>query len=443
MIVTDNHIARLLTNQQVDISDVEFLEDYTVGHPSTKIYRNNKTGLYMASCQALPKVNPDGIRICGDEPNLTMVGWVLSGGKHLAKPNVFTCSVDSLAIELVSLGSRFTARGQSVGWEPRVYLNGVEQHCGSPTVLLIDSTNPNYHNNVIEWDYGICKRRLRQIEGFISDHKIVYSNPHGEVRVKLNQSGDLKLSLSAAIDAEGNPLGRVEGDEEIVSAEEFNKVVYPVTIGASLPVYSTSSDGYNRILTQATWDAAYTAANANNSDAVGDIIKIQTYRVAADNWNCGRGYLYFDPSAAAGGTVTGVVAGFYGESLDEHDAGHADLGVVEGLQSDPFDNADYGDHRTQDTLLHADYHDVSASWHLDDYNDITFNAGGITVVQTAIDAPANVKLCTRVRGDITDTDPTSANLLRFWSNEKGAGKLPRLVITYTPAVTFIPTVTIL
>ncbi|GAI75330.1 unnamed protein product [marine sediment metagenome] len=114
--------------------------------------------------------------------------------------------------------------------------------------------------------------------------------------------------------------------------------------------------------------------------------------------------------------------------------GHGDVGIVEGLQSDPYDNADFGDHRTQNTLLHADYHDVSASWHLDGYNNITFNAGGIAVVQAAIDASALVKLCFRVWGDITDTDPAGNNDTRFWANEKGAGFLPKLVITYTPAV---------
>ena len=46
-------------------------------------------------------------------------------------------------------------------------INGVESLTLSdaPTLLDIDPMNENYPNNTLEWDYGICLRRVRLIEG--------------------------------------------------------------------------------------------------------------------------------------------------------------------------------------------------------------------------------------------------------------------------------------
>lgn len=433
MITTDNHIAKLLTDQRVDVADVRFLRDYSVEFPTTKIYRNNKTGLYIASCQALPKVNPDGIKICGENPNETLVGWILQGGKYLAKPNVFTCSVDGLAIELISLGSKFTTRGQTVGWEPQVYLNGVAQHCGAPTVLLIDPTNSNYHNNVIEWNYGCCVRRLRQIEGFISDRHIVFSNPHGEVRVKLNQSGDLKLHLSGAVDAAGNSLGRVEGDCEIVSKEELDKAVYPVILGADLTVYSTSNDGYAGIpLTEDTWNNVRAANGTTRRDnATADWAGIGYWSV--NKFQCSRGLFPFDVSAAFGGTVLTGTFSLYFSSITEKDAGASDFALVEGVQQSPIVDSDYEAHYTKTTEGSASrmLHPQS----LVAYTVLTLDADGIGWVQTALDGSTEAKFCIRIACDIDGVpEPTGNNSAQVFQNEQGAGFQPRLVITYIPRV---------
>lgn len=431
-IVTDPYVLCMLAKQGFGKDRIEFHKDYSIGNPTTKIYRDTKTGLYVAVCQGLPKVNADGARICGNSPNETTVGWQLEGGLYRAKPNIFTCSVDGIATELISLGSRFTKRGQSVGWESQVYLNGVEQFCGAPTVLLIDPTNSNYHDNVMEWDYGCCVRRLRQIEGFISDLEVVYSNPHGEIRVKLNQSGDLRLTLSGAVDAEGKSLGRVEGDEEIVTAEEFDKAVYPVTIGASLTRYSTSSDGQLGKSRAPSWISAHDTAD-------GDEMKLtKTYLVVQTNtegipviFDCYRSYLFFGTSAlGAGAIVSAATLSLYGYPGEEFDPGHADLGMVEGVQHDPLEYVDHIAHRYKTTLGIESYYAYPLA--TDAYTSKSLNATGIGWINKT----GTTKFCLKLKGDIANLQPGGKNSTRPYACEKGAGFQPKLVITYTAGTAY-------
>lgn len=426
-IVTDAHLLTQLDKPD----DWEFFEDYNLKHISTKIYRNLKTGERLAVCQGLPKVRHDGVKICGNSPNETTIGWEKSPSGYRGKPNVFSVATVGKKVYLKRLDNQ-----KRVNWKPQISLDNIEKPCNPNPSLLDDSTNPNYHDNVLEWDYGFCIRRLRQIEGFISDYKIIFSNPHGEVRVKLNQSGNLKLNLSGAIDTEGNSLGRVEGDEEIVSAEEFDKAVYPVTIGASTTVFSTASDGIARMLSAATWDAAHDAPNSDDTrtNIAGEWLSYSR-RVAADDWHIYRSFFYFVHGLAVGATVTGVTTAFKGTGLAilQADAGHPDICVVEGVQDDPLNVNDYGDHLLKTTLLHATAFDAD-TWNVNAYNVITFDATGIAWVQAAIDGSIDIKLCVRAEGDRGDTPPTGTNSILCYFNEQGVGDQPRLVITYIPAV---------
>ncbi|GAH70516.1 unnamed protein product, partial [marine sediment metagenome] len=117
------------------------------------------------------------------------------------------------------------------------------------------------------------------------------------------------------------------------------------------------------------------------------------------------------------------------------------FGFVEGIQNDPLEEGDFASHEVKQTLGHASYWDYSAGFATDDYNDITFDATGIGWVQADIDTPADVKLCIRCRGDIDETQPSGRNYVNFYSNEKGNGFQPKLVITYTVPVEYEKTLT--
>lgn len=422
--VTDLHLLAQLDKP----NDWEFFEDYTKEYPSTKIYLNRKTGEQLAVCQGLPKVRHDGLKICGSSPNETTIGWFKSPAGYTGKPNVFSVATVGRKVYLKRLDNQ-----KRVNWKPRVSLNGVEQSCGEATLLGLDPTNPNYYSNILEWDYGFLKRRLRQIEGGIFDRKIIESNPHGEVRVKLNQSGNLKLNLSGAVDAEGNSLGRVEGDEEIVSAEEFDRAVYPVIIGA-LTVYSTSNDGYAAIgLTSDTW-ANVRAGNGTTSRYNQTSEWSGLGRKSAGDFQCARGLFPFDVSAAGGATVSTGTFSLYWDTIGEADADAADLALVEGVQQDPIVNSDYEAHYTK-TTEGSDTR-MTHPQSLVAYTVLTLNATGIGWVQAAIDGAINAKFCTRVKCDIDGVpEPTGMNGGTVFQNEDGAGKQPRLVITYIIAKT--------
>jgi len=197
-------------------------------------------------------------------------------------------------------------------------------------------------------------------------------------------------------------------------------------------VYSTSSDGHIYC------PAPYTDYDTvHDHSGAGGIIRdfldsVKPYHgKSGANYYINRGFLPFVHGLSPGDIVTAATLYLYGSYKAEADAGLADLGIVEGIQHDPLQDTDYGDELLK-TILGADTYYDFATFALDAYNPKPLNAIGIGWIQAAVDAGALVKLCLRQRGDIEDTQPAGVNRCEFWAEEKGAGKLPYLVITYTP-----------
>ena len=200
---------------------------------------------------------------------------------------------------------------------------------------------------------------------------------------------------------------------------------------AELTVYSTSSDGKIQC-----YSGVYATAHGGTGTFIKDVTAeflgvFNDFFDAGNDFTVMRCFGFWDASAAAGGTVTGVVGSLYGKSGNEDNAGLTDFGFVEGIQNDPLEEGDFASHEVKQTLGHAAYYDYSANFVTNDYNDITFNATGIGWVQAAIDGSVDVKLCIRCRGDIDETQPGGRNYANFYSNEDGDRK-PKLVITYDP-----------
>jgi len=198
--VTDAHVLSTLAEQGIDKDYVELYEDYSGKHPSTKIYRDRKSDKHIAVIQALPKVNKSGVKICGNSPGETTVGWTKHGNTFTSTPNMFEVSVKKTAVTI-------NLDGKTLKFSPQLYLESKETHCNQNPDLIDDPTNPHYYRNVLEWDYGFCKRRLRLIEGAVLGSWVFDANPEKEVRIKYNQSGDFRLRLGQY---------KVSDDEEIV-----------------------------------------------------------------------------------------------------------------------------------------------------------------------------------------------------------------------------------
>ncbi len=195
---------------------------------------------------------------------------------------------------------------------------------------------------------------------------------------------------------------------------------------AELTVYATSADGG----VQNTGTVYATEQSA----ATGDFVEAsETYFQAFNfysipNYTVGRMFFYFDTSAlGATSTITSATISVYGNANQaEADAGHSDLRLYEGTQSDSLVVADYDNFGA--TELSDDFTNWLYPLATNAYNTITLNAAGLALInKTGI-----TKFCGRITGDIAAAAPTGNNGVFIWSNEKGAGYQPKLVITYLP-----------
>jgi len=202
-------------------------------------------------------------------------------------------------------------------WNPQVFLNSseIKPKSQDPVLLKIDPINENYHNNTLEWDYGICKRWLRVIEGMVLEYYIFDQNPNGSIVIKSNTKGDLKAAGYYAVDNEGNGLKGFEvvGDEKRIPAKAFENAVYPITVDDTYTGYSTSSDGdiYAR-------DFSYSTAH---NSATGTISDTGTYFSIGQEYNSrsnppyriDRGFVFFDTSSIpSSATISDATLSLYG-----------------------------------------------------------------------------------------------------------------------------------
>jgi len=207
-IVTDVQVLKELARQGIDKNFVEFCEDYSPAHPAVKFYRDLGSNKRFTVISGYPRVTKGGKRI--------IPKWRKIRQRYISEDNIFKAGVTGKAVALVK-------DKKSAEWSPQVFLDGAEVECNPKAALLRnDPVNGRYHYNVLQWDYGICKRRLRIIEGGLIERFIFESDPGGDVSIKSNWEGDIKAAKNWGRDASGNSL-KVEtsGDKEIIPAEEF------------------------------------------------------------------------------------------------------------------------------------------------------------------------------------------------------------------------------
>ena len=420
--VTDSHLLKQLDKP----ADWGFSEDYSKEHPTTKFYRNLKTGERKAVFQGLPKIRPDGVKICGNSPNETTVGWIPSQGGYISKPNIFDVSTKREEVKL-------EWNGKEVEWSPQLFLNGAEKPCNPNPDLIDDPTNPNYHQNVLEWDYGFCKRRLRVIEGAILERWVFETDPHGEVRIKHNQSGKLKLRFGEY---------QINNDEELVPALEFDGAIYPVTIGASLTVFSAVDGEVLHQEAALTWHTLVGKAGTGVSQAADQNYTLFQGEDVADQWvDLRRLIVVIDTSALGPSVISAATFTFFGQSKVDNLSATPDINIYSAAPANEASLAS-GDFNSLGTTAYCDTPITYANFNIGDpgtANDFILNATGLA----AISKTANTVIGARnANYDVADElDPNNHDpnwvsdafsAIRPWMTEKGAGYQPKLVITYTP-----------
>lgn len=443
--VNDAHLAKLLTKQGIDKDYVEFYQDYaprSLGKsPYAKFYRDRKSNKRFMVVSGLPMVKPDGTKI--------EIGWEKQGDKYVAKPNLFSAVVEDTKIAVTCLSDQPDSRkeGDAVEWQPQLYLNNIEQTCGDVILLPIDPVAPNLQETTLEWDYGICKRRIRAVQGRLREKWVFTDNPNGEVGIKHNHQGNLKLQLGKY---------GVNDDEEIISTDVFNQAEYPLEIGASPETFypdaheeTNSVDGrVQHWEADTAWATILAGAGTDAYDQLTDSEFLTTMCDGSSNeyqLNSRSIFLFYTEGLPNDAIVTGVVFSLYGTGKLSQGSIIPDMNVYSsnpasntGLVNGDYAVARFGSEALSSTISYA-------SWNTAGYNNFTLiDVNGdafatYNVSDTYINKTGVTKLAARSANyDVGGSAPPwTANLrgeLEGYYADQGSNK-PRLVVTYTVPVT--------
>ncbi len=443
--VTDPVLLKELARQGIDPNQVDFDQDYaprSLGErhsPFAKFYTTQSghaKGRQFMVVSGLPMVDADGVKI--------EVGWRVAGVNYFSeKNNLFRAKVQDTQIEITIRNDQPDGRkaGDRLSYKSQLFLDGIEQSCGQSTLLPIDPVNPNYLENTLEWDYGICKRRLRIIEGGILGSWIFASKPNGEVRIKYNQTGDYKLRLGRF---------KINNDEEVIPKDAFDNPQkyfippeYPLTISDSATynpdahVESTSVDGYTwGAIAQETWAVLVAAAGTSFGDTGTSIFIWISSGSTANKWtDLVRSPSLFDTSGLPDNAVISAATySLYGETNYQPQYFNLDMNVYActpasntGLQNSDFNTANWGSTAFSTTINQANWKITSPFW-----NDFALNASGLAAISKTGITKIGIRDATH---DAGATAPTWANYvaayLSAYSSDKGNGYKPKLVVTYT------------
>lgn len=379
---------------------------------------------YTARISQAPIYNEDGTKVdCS---------WYLDSkiGAYSIRNNVFSATVTGSAIST-------TYQGETMGWNPVVLVDDREYTAKEPVVLAVDPINENYHNNTLEWDYGVCIRRVRVIEGLIQETWTFSENPRGTVWIKDNSTKSAGFTWAIAPYAYDSatpmPNSLVINQYKQVMASEFDRIEkegeYPVIIDPTTQYLTSSSDGYLQSACN-TWAIVQPATSASSAVG-GNYFLVGEYicNILPNKYNIWRSFVYFDTSALPDScTITASNLSLYGY-VDSKDT-DCNIYIQSGMPTYPHDPLVVGD-------FDKTYYDANGLGNVGfntsglittGYNNISMNSTGWGWINKS----STTKLCIRDSFDVNNTSTTHQNEdIGFWSYEKGAGYRPYLEVTYT------------
>jgi len=446
-LVTDSVIKNMAARLKLDVNkgDITFEADYDIPHdmfsnpdyhPFSKLYAINKGDQQGAAIQVmsgLPMVRQtDGAKCSAKLQKIA--------GKYRAAENMFDLIIDQGVIHAVPLNDQpggIVTTGDYVEWNPVLKLDGnTVNSVSGPVLLSIDPVNTNYSNNTLEWDYGICLRRIRIIEGRILERWTFFSNPGGEIRIEHNHRGKASFRIG------GPGIDILDGDIEVITKQTFDEAEYPFEISASSTFYPTDGsyeDGQAFENTAAIWPTIRGDVGdaASDDSASNYVFFIQSYQTV-DKWvSLYRSFLIINTASIPDGdTVSAAELSLYGDggTAKTDECGIASRLVVVASNPANDDSIVAGDYDSRETTAFSGTV-TYASWNDAGYNAFTFNAAG----RAAINKIGATKLAVvddvYDRGGSTPTHP-GTNGLRSWVRgfwvEQGVGFKPKLAVTHAP-----------
>ena len=432
-VVTDPALLSHLARSASDKDYVEFDRDYAERKPGygpyAKGYLDRVTGKRFAVCKGLPMVRADGTKLTP--------GWERGVGKYHPKTNLFVGEVDDkgrIAISPTNDQPDGSLTSDVLVWQPRLYLGGVEvKPISGPVLLPVDPVNPNLNENTIKWNYGICERWIRTIQGRLFERWVFFSNPGADVRIVHNKTGNGPFRLGQYA---------IDEDVELVSIAAFKDAEYPLKVSAGGTFYpdaheeTSSVDSFTqRGAVSEVWAVIKAEAGLLADDSHNELELVrQSPTNVAPYWAwISRSITVFDASAASG-IVSSTSLSFYGSSKGDDCGTEPEMNVY---SANPASNTAIvaADHTTLGTTPFCDTNVAYADWSIAaGYNNVfDFNATGKAAIQAALDGDGIVKLGQREAlydvGSDTPTHPGVDNIhtsMHCFSADQGNG--PKLVI---------------
>jgi len=347
--------------------------------------------------------------------------WIDKGnGSYVTGNNLLSTTVNGTSITVAK-------NGETLSWNPILLIDDKEYPVSGPNPKLLDTDpiNENYHNNTLEWDYGICIRRIRVIEGMISETWIFGKDPEGTIWIKENaveSKGFIWAKPPFAYDAEGNDIP-ISADK-IVKAEDLKSAKYPVTIDPTTQDITTSAGDGFLLGTNSNYNTAWTNTSANTVDNTSTISYTGQYKFIT-TYNVWRAFLYFNTSAIPDdASISSANVSLRGST--DYSTTDFDITIQNGQPTyphDPMVKADY-DKSFYGTTDGGSY---NTSGYSTNYMNIPMNSTGISWINTS----DWTKLCLRSNRDISGTTPTGNEYVIFMSYEFGASYRPYLRVVYT------------
>jgi len=434
--VTDTVVLRHLAKQGIDKDYVEFDDDYEK-RPYSKGYRDIITGRRILVSSGLPMRRlDDGSKI--------IPRFERSGSKFYIGNNLFEGVVEGNRIALVANNDQPNGmrKGDELVWQSRLFIGGVERKplTYTPTLLEADPVNANYSYNVLEWDYGVCKRRLRVIEGRLRSWWVFDTRPGGDIVLVHNKHGKGILKLGTAYDATHRPISvAVNGDVETVFSFTFSAVILPLTIGDSATFYPDADPETNTVdgtvWRQApsppeSWGTIRGQSGTNSQDNYSYAYWLWGW----DDYNSGYEKLYrsvflFDTSIIGSNSVIDAATFYiyrtsrsYSSGIDEK-TGLYKASTRYNTELDP--SHDY-------TRIYSTYECGVTSWTgTDAYASISFASYALDYINKTGISKFGVRNAYHDADNHTPPTPKYIGY-RCYFSEKGSGYKPKLTVMYTP-----------
>lgn len=438
--IEEPEVNEVLVKEGIDTSKLSLTSDYGDDNPYTKTYSDKSSNLKVSVISSLPMTLGNGTDINASWEHILL-------DIYKARTNTFDCLVNNSNITIIVTQDQFDGKkaGDKLSYEPQIYIGEKEYKCSPPSLLTTDPYNPNYTGNVLEWDYTVCKRHLRLIEGKILGRWVFESSPKDDIKIVYNQNGNFTLDLAY----QGNT-----SDIEYITPQEFQdmaKLRMPVVIGDTMTFYPSPGDpGAN------SWDSHISRQGVNEPWATIRGAAAATFTAqTADEMSA-----YFEVSGTNNqwAVLQRSGIGFYTANLTASANILSATLSLRGAQSwntlgaSPYYNVytftpssnssvavgDYNKGGTTGLSIPKAHSNITTTG----YNNWELNASGIAHIKTTSvswfmfkeeNYDANNTAPPWVAGKYTGVSVNQA--------DKGTGFQPRLVVIYTLGAISLPTVT--